>query len=106
MKMFAWFTALVFMGLGVLIILLGVYIAISGFIGQNAASSGIPSFIPDLSGIVKLANLIVGGAVVLQGLFLAAIGQVLWLLATIARETELTSTYLYALVRRDNPPKQ
>jgi hypothetical protein len=105
MKVFARFTALVFMVFGVLIVLIGVYIMVSGYFSQQAATPVVPSLIPDLSGLVILARVIAGGAVSLQGLFLAAIGQVLWLLAAIADKTELTSEYMYALVRRVNQPK-
>jgi hypothetical protein len=56
--------------------------------------------------LFKLANVIAGGAVGLQGLFLAAIGQGLWLLATIAGEAEITSDYLYEILKRSSQIKQ
>lgn len=106
MKAFARLTSIIFMILGVLVVMIGVYIMVSGFFSQRPETPVIPSLVPDFSGLVILARIIAGGAVGLQGLFLAAIGQVLWLLAAIADNTESTSGYLSALVRRVTQPKQ
>jgi hypothetical protein len=53
-----------------------------------------------------LVRFIGGGAIGLQGLFLAAIGQGLWLLAGVYEQTQRTSESLLALMRRSNQPKQ
>ena len=88
MKSFACFTAIVFTILGVLVLLLGAFIMMSGSLSQATSQPAVPSLIPDFSGLFMLAGLIAGGVVCLQGFFLAAIGQVLWLLAAIAEEAE------------------
>jgi hypothetical protein len=105
LKTFARYTALVFMILGIIIVLIGVYIAIAGIIRQTPSSSATLPLFPGYSTLFKLANIIAGGAVGLQGLFLAAIGQGLWLLSTIANESEMTSDYLYDILRRGNQIK-
>jgi hypothetical protein len=94
------------MVLGGLIVLVGIYIAFSGIINQTPINTTTLTLIPNYSGLFKLANVIAGGAVGLQGLFLAAIGQGLWLLATIAGEAEITSDYLYEILKRSSQIKQ
>jgi hypothetical protein len=106
LKTFARYTALIFMILGIIIVLFGIYIAISGIISQKPGIPTTLTLMSDFSGLFKMINIIIGGAVGLQGLFLAAIGQGLWLLATIASEAEMTSDYLYDIVRRGNQVNQ
>lgn len=106
MKAFARFTAIIFMVLGVIIILIGAYLAISGVMSVKTANPTALSVFPDMSGLVILARLIIGAAVGIQGLFLAAIGQAIWLLANISDHTQKTSEYLGSLVRRTSQPKQ
>ncbi len=89
MKTFARFTAIIFMILGILIIFGGMAFALSS-IGQTDKPSA-PSLIPDMSGAIILAKIVGGGAIGLQGFFLAAIGQVLWLLVGIFEQTQRTS---------------
>ncbi len=104
MKAFARFTAIIFMILGVLIILGGIAFAISS-LGQVTKPS-TPSLIPDMTGLIILARIIGGGAISLQGFLVAAIGQLLWLLAGIYEQTEWTSDALIALARRTSQSKQ
>ena len=88
MKVMARFTSVVFILIGIAIILGGVFFVFSGAIeGQSQAPAG-PSLLPDMSGLVVAAQIFGGGMISLQGFFLAAIGQGLWLLADIARNTE------------------
>lgn len=101
MKAFARVTAIIFMILGLLIIFGGIAFAVSGIVGQTSNPAPTPSLVPDLSGLIILARIVGGGAIGLQGLFLAAIGQVLWLLSDIANNTEKSSQALFALLRRN-----
>jgi amino acid transporter len=104
MKAFARITAVIFIILGVLIILGAVGFVFSGF-GQPEKPSA-PSIIPDMTGLIVLARVLGGGAIGLQGLFLAALGQGLWLLAGVYEQTQRTSDALSALMRRNSQPKQ
>jgi uncharacterized membrane protein len=105
MKPFARFSAIVFLVIGIIIILTGVFMAISGFFSSKDVISA-PSLVPDLSGLVMLGRVILGITISMQGFFLAAIGQVLWLLAEISDETHKTSEYLGFITRRTNQQKQ
>jgi uncharacterized membrane protein len=96
MKTFARVISVVFMLLGLLILLIGVSMAISGLFHLK----------PETASPSPLMRILAGGAIGLQGLFLAAIGEVLWLLADIAAKTESTSEHMSALVRRFSQPKQ
>lgn len=104
MKAFARLTAIVFMILGVLIILAGILFAFFS-LGPSAKPS-TPGLIPDMTGLIVLMRIVGGSAIGLQGLFLAAIGQGLWLLAGIYEQSERTSDALSALMRRNSQPKQ
>ncbi len=106
MKAFARVIAAIFMILGVIIIMMGVGIVVSGLFSSAAPKTSAPSLIPDLSGLVLLARLIVGGAIGFQGLLLSAIGEVLWLLAAISDQTQRTSDLMNILVRRTSPSSQ
>ena len=106
MKAFARLTSIIFIALGVLIILIGAYFAISGFFAAKDTASAVPSMFSDMSGLVVLARLFAGTAVSLQGLFLAAFGQVVWLLTDISDQTQKTSEYLGSLARRASQAKQ
>jgi quinol-cytochrome oxidoreductase complex cytochrome b subunit len=106
MKAFARVTAVIFMIVGLLIIFGGIVFAISGFTGQTSNPNPAPSIVPDFSGLIVLARIVGGGAIGLQGLFLSAIGQVLWLLGDIANNTERTSQAILALLRRTSQPNQ
>jgi hypothetical protein len=106
MKAFARIISVVFMGIGLIIILMGVSMAVSGLFSLEPQTPVSPSFMPDLTGLVVVGRMIAGGIIGFQGLFLAAIGEVLWLLADIAAKTESTSEYMYTLVRRTSPQRQ
>lgn len=101
MKAFTRVTAVVFVALGVLIIFGGIIFAVSGLGQQNDAAQAAYSLMPDLSGLVILMRFFGGGIISLQGFFLAAIGQGLWLLVDISNNTEKTSMYLGSLTRRN-----
>lgn len=105
MKAFARLTAIIFIILGIIIILAGISFAVSGIVSQ-ASNPPTPSLIPDMSGLMVLARVFGGAAIGLQGLFLAAIGQVIWLLANISDQTEKTSEHLGVIARRASQPKQ
>jgi hypothetical protein len=105
MRTFAQITAIIFMFLGVLIILGGVVFAFSGAFGQTTTPS-VPSIIPDMTGLVILAKIIGGAAIGLQGLFLAAIGEVLWFLAGIFEQTQKTAVELFSLARPTTQPRK
>jgi len=100
MKTLARITSVVFVGLGLLIILAGIAVALSGFFGEQPSVT-TPALMPDLSGLVIVMSVFGGAAISLQGFFLAAIGQGIWLLVDIARNTEASSTYFTALMRKN-----
>ena len=106
MKAFARVISVVFMIIGLVIILIGVSMAVSGLFSLKPQTPAPSSLMPDFTGLIVLGRMIAGGVIGFQGLFLAAIGEVLWLLADIAAKTESTSEYMYTLVRRVNQPKQ
>ena len=100
MKAFARFTAVIFILLGVLIILGGVAFAFSETVLQmpQGPMSGL---IPDMTGIIVLAKIAGAGVIGLQGLFLAAFGQALWLLANIQEQAERTDKALLVLMMKN-----
>jgi hypothetical protein len=100
MKAFARITSVVFVALGLLVILAGIVVALSGFFGEQPSVS-TPGLMPDISGLVILMRIFGGAAISLQGFFLAAIGQGIWLLVDIAKNTEASSTYFTALMRKN-----
>jgi hypothetical protein len=105
MKTMSRFTAIIFMVLGLLVILVGMYLAMNSFKTLPSESSSMPGQVVDFSGLYLLAKIFVGGAIGLNGLFLIAIGQGLWLLASISDQTERTSLYMYNLLERVGKPK-
>jgi hypothetical protein len=100
MKAFARAIAAVFMVLGVIIIMIGIGVVVSGLSAGAPASPSFPGVVGDLTGLTLVIRLMVGGAIGFQGLLLSAIGEVLWLLSAIAQETERTSEYMEFLARR------
>ena len=101
MKAFARFTAVIFILFGVLIILGGVAFAFSGSVPQTPQGP-MSGLLPDMTGIIVLAKIAGGGLIGVQGLFLAAFGQALWLLANIQDQTERTDKALLALMMKNN----
>ncbi|MBC8506316.1 MAG: hypothetical protein ISR58_13230 [Anaerolineales bacterium] len=101
MKAFARITAIVFITLGILVILGGIFFAASGFLEEQEPASSMSGIIPDLQGMIILLRLFGGGIFSLQGFFLAAIGQGIWLLTDIANNTQQTSSYLSTLMHRN-----
>jgi hypothetical protein len=97
MKTFARFTAVIFMLLGVLIIVGGASFVFSGSIIQMPQSP-VSGILPDMTGMFVLVRLAAGGVIALQGFFLIAVGEGLWLLAGIFEQTARTNNSLYALM--------
>ena len=106
MKAFARAIAAIFMILGVIVIMTGIGVVVSGFSAPKPAEPAYPGLMPDFSGLILFLRIIAGGAIGFQGLLLAAIGEVLWLLAAIAEQSERTSEYMGFLARRLNPSNQ
>ena len=105
MKTFARVISSVFMVLGVIIIVAGIAMMVSGLFAARPKPSAIPTLVPDFSNLASLGSVLLGGAIGFEGCFLAAIGAVLWLLAAITQETEQTSQHLATLLRRLAQPK-
>ncbi len=97
---FARFTAIVFMIVGTVLIVAGVVLGFGGILRLPAEASSVPGLMPNISGLSLLAGAIVGGAVAFQGLLLAAVGQGLWLMASMTYKTQLSIEYLAELVNR------
>ena len=95
---FARFTAIVLMVLGVVLLVLGGVLAFGGILRAPAPSAF--NLVPDLSGLFAFAGAIAGGAVVFPGLLLAAVGQILWLMASMANQAQLSNEYMAELVNR------
>ncbi len=98
---FARFTAIIFMLIGVILILVGGGVAVTGLVAPATASfRSAPNFMPGLSVLSVFAGAIAGGIVAFQGLLLAAVGEVLWLMASMVQKTELSIEYLAEAVNR------
>ncbi len=100
MKIIAQITAAIFLFLGLVVILLGAYIALAnnGDIVQSGAAMGLG--LMDFTGLILGAKMLAGGMVALQGLFLSALGEGLWLLAEISSQTGEARDALDALIHR------
>jgi hypothetical protein len=99
-KSFARITAIIFMIVGVIIIMIGVGISVNGFTKPPTPASSPFSLVPNLSALLPYAGIVAGVAVGFQGLLLAAVGQVLWFMAGIAGEMEKSIDYMAELVSR------
>ena len=97
---FARFTAIIFMLLGLAVIIGGGAIAVMGFTGSFTPAPSAPFLTPNYSGLLAYAGAFAGAAVAFQGLVLAAIGQVLWLMASMTDKAQVSNEYLDELVRR------
>jgi hypothetical protein len=97
---FARFTAIIFMLLGVALIVGGAVIAVGGFVRPPVSAPTVPGLTPNLSALFAFAGTIAGAAVAFPGLLLAAVGQVLWLIAGMAYQARLANEYMAELVRR------
>ena len=106
MKTLARITAVIFMLLGFLIILGGIGFAVYGIMNQTSSTTPVSGLLPDMSGLVVAARIAGGSVIGLQGLFLAAIGQVIWLLAGIFEQTHKTSEALSSMLLRTSQTKQ
>ena len=98
MTSFTRVTAVIFMILGALIILGGIWLAVSGFL--SSAKSPTLGFTFDLSFLLfGTGSIILGATIGLQGLFLTALGQGLWLLAGVFENAQQTKKYLEYLAK-------
>jgi len=99
MKRLARVTGIIFVVIGLLAVLLGVYEMGRAFIQPEPFLPGLFGD-PDLAGTLLPLRLIVGGLVGLQGLMLAALGEGLWLLSSLTEHGQKSSGYLAAMVPR------
>ncbi len=90
---FARLTALIFVLLGVVVILVGGAVAFGIFLR-------LPASMPNGAGVPVYTNAVLGGVIAFQGLVLAAIGQVLWLMAAMVERSQLSVEYLAEVVNR------
>lgn len=79
MRILAKITAGFFLALGLPLALLGLGVIARGLIAPVEQAATPMGF--DFRGWMRLANVFVGGAVLFQGMLLAALGEGLWLLA-------------------------
>lgn len=94
MRNIARITSIIFMLAGLLILLLGLLFA---FVGMGASQSKTPG---TMDGLIILLRLVGGAAIGMQGLFLAALGEGLWLIAGIHEQTQRTADLFSRLTRR------
>ncbi len=97
---FARFTAIIFILIGLILLVGGIGMAVTGVLAPATAARSAPSIMPGLSVLSVFAGALVGGIVAFQGLVLAAVGQVLWLMAGMTHNMQLSIDYLAELVRR------
>jgi len=99
MKGLARVTGIIFVVIGLLALLLGIYEMGRAFIRPEPFLPGLFGD-PELSGALLPLRLLVGGLMTLQGLILAAFGEGLWLLSSLAEHGQKSSGYLAAMVPR------
>ena len=97
---FARFTAIIFLLLGVVLLIVGAGVAYRGLLDSNRAIPSTPGLTPNLSGLLAFGGVVAGGAIAFQGLLLAAVGQVLWLAADMSYKAQLSVEYLAEVVNR------
>ncbi len=102
MKSLARITAVIFFVLGPLILLAGVTLIVNGALTPIPQIPPQPDQLPDLTRWLVIAEMIAGGYAGLQGLFVAATGEVLWLSASIADRSEKNGQHLRAIFNRDS----
>lgn len=99
MKSFARITSFVFVGLGLLVIIGGILFAAAGLLNYEPSRIGLFN----TSGLMVLVQIAGGGAISFQGFLLAAVGEAIWLLVEIADNTQKTSAYFSARMRKEQP---
>lgn len=104
MRAFARTTAGFFLFLGIFIIMIGLVIILSSFFGNRSPDISNPGIFINLRGLTGFINIFAGAAIGIQGAFLVAIGQVLWLLTNISEETEQTNRHMLAIFRQIYKP--
>ncbi len=108
MKGFARFTGTILLLIGLLVVLSGAYLMARGVLRQETV---LPSLFgaPAAAGMLFGLRLIAGGLLVVQGLMLAAVGEGLWLIASVAAHIEKTGEHtakmLQILERSDGQPR-
>ncbi len=85
MKTLSQIIALVFVMVGMLVLLLGLFELYRAVTNPPSAMFFLGS--PDIAPVLLAARLLVGGLVSLQGLMLSAVGLAIWLLSEIAEAT-------------------
>ncbi len=100
MRGLARFTAIVLLLLGTLLLVGGGGLAFRGLLDSNRAAPLTPGLAPDLSALMAFGGVIAGAAVAFQGLVLGAVGEMLWLMAGVSYNAQLSSEYMEELVRR------
>ncbi len=91
MSVLAKITAVILILVGLLVMLTGVVAGLTGFFRVGMMAPGINNpFMPSIpQGVGVGLSLLVGAAIFGQGLMLAAVGEALYLIANIARNTGL-----------------
>ena len=74
-------------------------IAYTSLMNSSTSPAALPG-LPNASGLFAFAGVAAGAAVAFQGLLLAAVGQVLWLMASVAYQSQLSNEYMDEVVRR------
>ncbi len=100
MRGLARFTAVIFLLLGIVLLVVGGGLAFRGLLDSNRAAPAIPGLAPGLSALMAFGGVIAGVAVAFQGLVLGAAGELLWLMAGVSYNAQLSSEYMEELVRR------
>ncbi len=100
MRGLARFTAVIFLLLGTVLLVTGGGLAFRGLLDSNRAAPAIPGLAPNLTAVMAFGGVIAGAAVSFEGLLLGAVGEVLWLVAGMSYNAQLSSEYMEELVRR------
>jgi hypothetical protein len=92
MGVLAKITAIILIVIGLLVMLTGVLAGLTGLFRMGNLPSGISPYMPMMqsAGLGFGISLLVGGVIFGQGLMLAAVGEALYLISNIARNTGLT----------------
>jgi formate-dependent nitrite reductase membrane component NrfD len=89
----------IFVVVGLLAVVLGIYEMSRGLARPEPFMPGLFGG-PDLEGMLLPLRIMFGGIVSLQGLMLAALGEALWLVASLAQNSQKSSEHLASLAAR------
>lgn len=95
MKQLARVTALILVVIGLLTVALGLYLGSRAFFQPAPFLPGLFGS-PEVEGMLPPLRLLVGGIVLLNGLMTAALGEGLWLIASIAASSQKSGEHLAA----------